>query len=84
MKGGGNLEFSELKSRLSHDDLLKVIEDVSQPYVLQVQTLISITNQSPSTMMPWRRSADSPNKKYIYKILWTTSRSWLSVANDGS
>ena len=63
MKGGG-LEFSGLKSRLSHDDLLKVIEDVSQPYVLQVQTLISITNQSPSTMMPWRRSAD---KEYIYK-----------------
>ena len=67
MKGGGNLDFSELKSRLSHDDLLKVIEDVSQPYVLQVQTLISITNQSPSTMMLWRRSADSPNIKYTNK-----------------
>ena len=78
------LEFSGLKSRLSHDDLLSVIEDVSQPYILQGQTLISITNNTPSTMMSWRKSDDSLNKKNIQSILWTTSRSWLSVANDGS
>ena len=58
------LEFSGLKSRLSHDDLLSVIEYVSQPYILQGQTLISITNNTPSTMMSWRKSDDSLNKKY--------------------
>ena len=57
------LEFSGLKSRVS-DDLLSVIEDVSQPYILQGQTLISITNNTPSTMMSWRKSDDSLNKKY--------------------
>ena len=58
------MEFSMKGGMESRVHLLKVIEDVSQPYVLQVHTLISITNQSPSIMMPWRRSAD---KKIIYK-----------------